>query len=165
MKRAVLLLLCCACGTAKPGGGSGDAGPVDFTIGTIALHAGSGAAVQGSGLLTLYLSDQPDTCSAIHAVPVMTATTFSLRIAPPGDGSNHASVVAPKATPAPGEATGTLTVATGGVKKNSEDAADGSVGWVVNSDGSVALTTLDVGFAGTADRLSTYGLFLASCPP
>ena len=165
MSRALLLLLCCACGTSRPAGGPGDAGPVDFTIGSIALHAGSGAAVQSAGLLRLYLSDQPDTCAAIHAVPVMTATTFSLRITPPSDTTGRATVVPPKATPAAGEATGAIAVATGGVKKDGADATDGSVSWAVNTDGSVTLTSIDVGFAGASGRLATHGLLLAACAP
>ncbi|MCA1828867.1 MAG: hypothetical protein ABR567_01795 [Myxococcales bacterium] len=162
MRRALLLALACACDTP----GRDVPGPrVDFNIGGISLHASSGVVVTASGQLTFYLSDQPDTCLSLRFVPVGTATTFSLKIAPPADGTTQATIVAPRPAPAGGQATGTLVRATGGKQDASVDAANGSVAWTANADGSVVLTSIDVGFAGTTDRLTTAGLTLTACKP
>ena len=157
-------LAACSCGTARRG--PSDGGPkVDFEIGSLSFHISSGAVVSSGGTLTFYLSDQPDTCQAIVNVPVGAAITFSLRIAPPIDGTTRATVVAPKPAPAAGEAVGGLTRATSGVKNASLDALDGSLAWTANNDGSITITSIDVGFAMTADRLTTGGLSLLPCSP
>ena len=45
------------------------------------------------------------------------------------------------------------------------DALDGSLAWTANNDGSITITSIDVGFAMTADRLTTGGLSLLPCSP
>src|SRR5260221_784006 len=157
-RTALALLILAACDT--PGRDTGGT-RVDFVISGITFHASSGAAVSASATLSLYLSDQPDTCLALSLIPVGTAITFSLHINPPTDGTTQATVVA-KTTPAPGEAIGNLQRATGGKPDATITAASGSVSWTANSDGSVGITSLDVGFTGTTDRLTTSGLTLAA---
>ena len=163
MRGALLLMLALAC-DANYRRTPSDAGPVDFNINGLSFHISDGAAVNSGGALTFYLSDQPNACAAFRNVPVGTATTFSLRVVPQSDGTTRASVVA-KSVPSAGEATGGIVRATGGVKNASLDASSGSVAWTANSDGSYTIGALDAGFAGTADRLVTWGLTLASCSP
>lgn len=151
-----------SCGNPASARGSGNA--PDFVIGGIPLDLASGAALAVSGGLTLYVSDQVDTCLAVLQVPVMKTTLLELRVAPAADGTTAATVVPPKPAPAAGEAVGGITVRTGGTLNASLDAASGSVAWTANADGSVTVTSLDVGFAGTADRLTTAGLHLRACP-
>jgi hypothetical protein len=154
------------CGSS-PSGGVPDAGgpPLEFAIGGLVFRVSSGTAVRTGGLLALYLTDQPDTCLAVSLVPVMTVTTFSLRVAAAADGTTRAAVVAPKPAPGAGEAVGGLVRATGGARSASLDAANGSVAWAENANGTVTITSLDVGFTGAADRLTTGGLSLPPCPP
>ncbi|HSB21200.1 MAG TPA: hypothetical protein VLD85_14430 [Anaeromyxobacteraceae bacterium] len=151
-----------SCGNPASARGPGNA--PDFVIGGIPLDLASGAALAASGGLTLYVSDQVDTCLAVLQVPVMRTTLLELRVAPAADGTTAATVVPPKPAPAAGEAVGGITVRTGGTLNASLDAASGSVAWTANADGSVTVTSLDVGFAGTADRLTTAGLHLRACP-
>ncbi len=158
----VALALAAAC---SGGGGpaNGVEGPVDFTIGGMEFHVRSGAAATVGGVLTLYLTDQPDGCLAVTYTPVGTATIFSLRVAAAADGTALAAVVAPKPVPAPGEAVGKLERATRGVPEATFDAADGSISWTANADGSVTIDALDAGFAGAAGRLMTGGLTIPRC--
>jgi hypothetical protein len=44
-------------------------------------------------------------------------------------------------------------------------AAGGTVQWTANADGSFTIVALDVGFAGTADRMTTGGLTVQPCAP
>ena len=161
---AALLLLSCSC--LAGGAGAPDGGPlVDFTIHGLQFHVSSGAAVTSSaGALTLYLSDQPNACDAIRNLPARTAIAFSLRVAAQADGTTRATVVPRKAAPAAGEAVGGLSQTTGTTGNASIDANDGAVAWIARADGSVFISTVDVGFAGTADRLTTGQLTLARCP-
>jgi hypothetical protein len=160
---AFIALFLLACDT--PGSRQGLGPPVDFTIGAIAFHVSSGVAVKpASGGITFDLSDQPDTCMALQLVPVGTTTMLSLKVVLPVDGSTHATVVA-TSTPAAGEATGALTQETAGTQSLSITASDGSVSWTTNADGTTTLTAIDVGFTGTAGRLTTYGLTLPACTP
>jgi hypothetical protein len=164
MRRTLALLFFALCACDTPGHRDTGGPRVDFVIAGITFHASSGAAVSSSGGLAFYLSDQPDTCLALGLVPVGTAITFSLHINPPADGTTQATVVA-KTTPAAGEANGSLQRATGGKPDTTIAAANGSVAWTANTDGSVGINSLDVGFTGTADRLTTSGLTLAHCTP
>jgi hypothetical protein len=127
------------------------------------FHLSSGAAVTSAGVLELHLSDQPDTCQALIYVPVGTATTLSLRVAPAADGTTQAAVVAPRPVPGAGEAVGGLRRATGGVQSASIDAADGTVAWTPSASGVVTVTSIDVGFAGAAGRVATGPLTLPPC--
>lgn len=158
------MLLSCSC--LSGGAGSPDGGPaVDFTVQGLQFHVSSGAAVTSSaGALTLYLSDQPNACDAIRNLPARTAIAFSLRVAAQADGTTRAAVVPRKAAPAAGEAMGGLSQTTGMTQNASIDAKDGAVAWTAQADGSVYISALDVGFAGTADRITTGQLTLARCP-
>jgi hypothetical protein len=138
---------------------------LDFNIAGIAFHISDGAAVTAGGALTLYFSDQPSACAAFQHVPVGTATTLALKIAAQSDGTTRATIVARKPAPSPGEAVGGLSRATGGVQNVSIDTANGSIAWTQNANGTISLTALDAGFAGTADRLATYGVTLSPCAP
>lgn len=158
-------------GACTPSGGSWRDGgqPVDFTIAGMRFHVSDGAVSASGGNLVFYLSDQPDACLAVIAIPVGTAMLLTLRVSPPPGGATAATVVPPNPapplppSPSPGQAMGGLVRATGGVPDASVDAANGSLAWTVNGDGSVTLTTIDVGFAGTTDRLTSWGLRLRPC--
>jgi hypothetical protein len=163
VRGALIAVFLLACDT--PGSRQGGGPPVDFTIGGIAFHLSSGVTVlPAGGGITFDLSDQPDTCLALQLVPVGTAITFSLHVALPSDGSTHATVVT-KPSPGPGEATGSLSRATGGKQDTSLTASDGTVSWTVNAGGSTTLDSIDVGFSGTSGRLTTSGLTLPACTP
>ena len=142
------LAVALACGTS--GGGHPFEGG-DFQVGTISFHLATGGAVS-STVLTLVLSDQPDTCLARTQVPVQRATMLTLKVVPAADGTMRAVVVA-KFAPAAGEATGALSQATGGVEGARYDAADGSVAWAPGANGRVTITALDVGFTGASGRI------------
>ena len=163
---AAALTATAAISSCAPGGrGPADGGPpLDFTIHGLAFSINSGAVVSANGALTFYLSDQPRACEAIRNVPVHTATTFSLRVAAQTDGTTRAAVVARKPTPSPGEAVGGLKQTTGTTQNASVDAADGSVAWSAGGDGTVYISTLDIGFVGTTDRLTAGQLTLTPCP-
>jgi len=161
--RIALALAIAACSEASGGPGNGSPGPVDFTVGGMTFHVSSGAVATVGGVLTLFLTDQPDGCLAITYTPVGTATVFSLGVAPAADGTTSATVVSPRPVPAAGEAVGKLVRATHGVPDAGFDAADGSVSWTANADGSVTIVSLDVGFAGVPGRLSTGGWTIPRC--
>jgi hypothetical protein len=157
------LVLAIACDT--PGARQTGGPPLDFTIGGIAFHLSDGAAVlPAGGGVTFYLSDQPNACMALQLIPIGTTTTFVLHLLPPSDGTTKATIVA-KTTPQAGEAVGSLARATAGHQDTSIAAADGSISWTANPDGSYALDSLDAGFSGTTDRLKTGGLTLRPCKP
>ena len=165
------LALAAAVGACSSSGGSWPDGgqPVDFTIDGLQFHVSDGAVSASGGNLIFYLSDQPDACLAVIAVPVGTAMLFTLHVSPPPGGATTATVVPPSPAPplpplpSPGQAMGGLVRATGGVPDASVDAASGAVAWAVNGDGSVTLTSIDVGFAGTTDRLASWALRLRPC--
>jgi hypothetical protein len=159
---AALFLAATACN--PPVTGDWD-GTLDFTVGDITFRASSGAAVTTIYGFALYLSDQPDACEAVSFVPAGVATTLVLRVAPQSGGVVQATVVGPKPVPAPGEATGGLVRAAAGVPLVAYDAADGTVSWTANLDGSVRLDAIDVGFAGVAGRVTAADLRLAACSP
>ncbi len=161
--RAVALAVAAALGACAEGGSYPSGGPVDFVIGGIPVHLSSGGWLAPAGVLTLYLTDQTDTCLAIALVPVGTAVTISLRVVPEADGTTRATVVAPQPTVGAGEAVGGLVRATGGVPNAILEAVDGTVAWTVNADGSITVTSIDVAFAGGGDRLRTGGLRLPRC--
>ena len=154
------LALALSCGTSGSGhpfeGG-------DFQVGTLSFHLATGGAVS-SPVLTLVLSDQPDTCLARAHVPVQRATMLALQVVPAADGTTRAVVVA-KSAPAAGEATGALSQATGGVAGARYTAADGSAAWTTGADGRVTITALDVGFAGASGRITLAApVTVPTCP-
>ncbi|MFT3916605.1 MAG: hypothetical protein QM704_21760 [Anaeromyxobacteraceae bacterium] len=167
MKRAPAALALAgalAAGCSNPPVQGGPDGDLRFTVGGLELHAVSGAAVQTAYGLALYVSDQPDTCAAISAVPQTQWTLLALRVAPQAGGASQAVVTAPKAAPAAGEAVGAVTGYARDVATLGYDAADGSVAWTQASDGTVTLTAVDVGFQGAAGRVTGEGLVLKACP-
>lgn len=133
-----------------------------FTVDGITLRVASAGVVRGAGEFTLWLTDAPDTCAAVAATPVQTTTFWSLRVAPPA-GASTATVVPMKVSPAPGEATGRLEQRTGGVPGPGVDAASGSVSWTGATTGPITVDALDVGYAGTADRITAAGLVFRAC--
>lgn len=166
--RLPFLALAAALGAGSCGNPASAHGPgrvPDFVIGGIPFFLNSGTAIAGTGSLTLYVSDQLDTCLAVRQVPTMRMTLLRLAVAPQADGTTSATVVAGKPAPAAGEAVGGISVSTGGTPNASLEAIDGSVAWTGNSDGSVLVGSLDLGFAGSADRLTATGLHLAPCSP
>lgn len=152
-----------SCG--NPGSAHGRGRGPDFVIGGIPVTLSSGAAFAAAGGAALYVSDQVDTCLAVLQVPTMTVTLFQLQVAAQADGTTAATVVARKPAPAPGEAVGGISVSTGGTPSATLDASDGAVAWTANPDRTLMVTALDVGFAGTSDRLVASGLLLQPCPP
>jgi len=164
LRRRAALALAAALAACGDGTGRDPGGGPTVMIGGVSFHLSSGGSLRRGGGLTLYVTDQVDTCSAIGAIPRGTVVTFQLAVAPRGDGTLAAAVVAGKSAPGPGEAVGGLSVATGGTVTATREASDGSVAWTADGTGAVTIATLDVGFAGTADRLQASGLRLASCP-
>lgn len=163
---ACALAASCGAGSALGPGG----GPLQFTIAGVAFQASSGAASVPSGVLTFDITDQPDTCTALRNSrtgnpPIGIYTRFELRVAPGSDGSARATVVPPGAAPAAGQAMGGLARMQGGQKTDSIDAADGTVQWTLDGSGNATLVSVDVGFAGTSDRLAAGGLYLPACTP
>ncbi len=139
--------------------------PPQFYVDGVLLTASSGAAVPTATGYALYISDHADTCTDVMAVPQQTLTLLTLKVTPAG-GTNAATVGAPiDALPAAGQGYGELTVTTKGVANvTPKDTSDGSISWSVGSDGSVTIEAMDLGFAGTTDRIQASGLFLRHCP-
>ena len=137
---------------------------LSFVIDGLPLRVSSGTAQAADYGLDLFLTDQPDACLAIKHQPVGAATFFRLRVAPQVAGTPAATVVPPQTVPAPGEAVGDLRVLTDGVPTDGRDAIDGSVAWTANADGTTTIVAIDVGFAGTADRLRAGSLTVPRCP-
>lgn len=147
-------------------GPDGGAARTDFVLGKLSFHLSSGVAVSTTSALTSYLTDQPDTCAALKYQPVLPVSSLKLVIAPPADGSTRATLTG-KSVPAAGEALGSFAVTVQGTMTAGLAASDGSVTWSPYPDGSggVAITALDVGFAETADRLTTAGFVVQACTP
>jgi hypothetical protein len=136
----------------------------------MSFHIASGATVIAGGVVTLSLSDQADTCATLINAkrgnpPVGTWTVLSLNAAPGVDGSTTAQVIATNTpTPSPGKVAGALRRSEGNTQLASLNAADGTVSWTLDATNDSTIT-LDVGFAGTPDRINTYGIFLNQCQP
>lgn len=164
---ALLSALAAACGDATPRGTPSPG--IDFSLNGVAYHLGTGAVVRpaGTSLLKLYFSDQPDTCFAITFQPQQTMTLLEVDVAPPDAGPTTSTVIAGGvlSTPGAGEAVATLSVSTHGTVSSSRDATAGTVAWGVNGDRSATLYTLDLGFAGTSDRLVAPVVTIPACPP
>lgn len=157
------VLLAAGCGESDNAQLAGDAGALDFPIGATTFHVGSGGTRTISGVLNLFLTDQPDTCLATSAVPRGRAAVFTLRVAPRADGTSSAAVVAQKALPQAGEAVGGITFQVGGAVESSYDAADGTVSWKPGAVGGTAISTLDVGFKDVTGRVVLGGWEVPAC--
>lgn len=156
---ALAALALAACG---PGPVAPPTGPT-FTVGGITFHVASAGLERGAADVTLWMTDAPDTCAAIIGTPVQTTTFWKLRVAPAASGPTAAVVVPIKLAPSPGEAIGRLEQRTGGVAGLGYDAASGSLSWTAAADGTVTVDALDVGYAGTADRVVGSGLIFRPC--
>jgi hypothetical protein len=164
---AALLLVgtLAGCGTPAVPTDFGSGQKVDFIIGGVAFHTGSGGHLLSGSVRRLFLTDTSDTCSTIGGLPRLRTVTFELQVAASASGATTATVVAQKPVPAPGEAVGSLKVTVGATTETMLIPSDGTVSWTANADRTVTITAIDVGFAGTSDRLVTSGLVLVDCSP
>lgn len=146
-------------------------GPVDFTIDGLSFHISSGAIYKSGQQFTLYFTNQPDTCTAVALIPQQIFLSLSLKISPPADGTSNASIGPPSPIvyPPSGQAGGTLSQleplvgAPFQVATKVLNSTNGSVSWQANVDGSVTVTRLDMGFAGTPDRVKFVNLTVPVC--
>jgi len=156
------------CSSASNGPPGGPSGPTDFTLETAQFHISSGGVFRNAGQpLQMYLTDQPDTCTAVTGVPVGHSSQgwmrLQLSVLPPTDGSNNA--VIGQVILLPGQAAGAF------IQQFQNQipyllqltAASGNVSWFVNPDNSITLTELKVGFVGTRDTIATYNLTIVPC--
>jgi len=142
-----------------------DAGGNDeFTVGSLDFHVSSGTARIAGGVLGFFLTDQPDACQAITSAPAQPTVVLSVRAVAQVDGTTMASVVAPRPTPLPGQAGGSLVRQVSGTTTASYDTATGSVSWSLDSDGRYAIPAIDVGFADVSGRVTLSGLRVGVCP-
>ncbi len=164
MPRLALALVALAAGCAVDHMATGDAGRLEFNIAGIPFVIASGGSRIEGTTLDLYLSDQPDTCLVTSQRPVGRTTILSLFVIPAADGTTAATITPNASSLAPGQASASLLVQVGGQKTGGADASDGTVTWTANADGSTTITAVDLGFAGTSDRLQTGGLTVPACP-
>lgn len=138
----------------------------DVTIGGVRLVANSSAAIANGNVFTVLLSDQPNACQQYGHFPTRTWTTLSLVLATGTTSPTVGTVVPQQAVPGPGQVVGQLVQATADLPPSKSLAAtDGTVTWKSNSDFSVSLQSMDVGFAGTADRLQVSSIGVPPCTP
>jgi len=156
----VLLAACDTHGSRQTGGPQ-----VDFTIGGIAFHLSDGVAVIPSGGgIAFYLSDQPNACLALQFVPVgPRPRSCSTSPRPPTERRRPRWSQRPRRNRARPPAACRAPPA-GSRTRASRPPTERCRG-PRNADGSYALTSIDVGFAGTTDRLITAGLTLRACKP
>lgn len=173
IRAAVLaaVLVASACGTPSDTPGVSVGGPVDFTIDGLSFHISSGGVYRSGQQFTLYFTNQPNTCVAVAVIPQQIFLSLALKISPPADGTFTASIGPPSPIvyPPSGLAGGTLSQLEPLVGPPYQVAtkvlpsADGSVSWQANADGSVTITRLDMGFAGTPDRVKFVLLTVPVC--
>lgn len=146
-------------------------GPLDFTIDGLSFHISSGGIFRSGQQFTLFFTDQPNTCTAVLLIPQQIFLSLLLKISPPADGTFQATIglPSPAVYPPSGKAGGALSqlqpsltppfqVATKVV-----DSADGTVTWQANTNNTMTIVGLDMGFAGTTDRLKTAYLTVPFC--
>ena len=146
-------------------------GPVDFTIDGLSFHISSGGIYTSGQQFTLYFTNQPNTCTAVALIPQQIFLSLALKISPPADGTFTASIGSPSPVvfPPSGQAGGTLSQLEPLVGPPYQVATkvlastDGSVSWQANADGRVTITRLDMGFAGTPDRVKFVNLTVPIC--
>ena len=163
-----MLLLALAVGCDEGGPSNPDAGlpAFDVTIGGVRLVANSSAAIASGNVFTVLLSDQPNACQQYGHFPTRTWTTLTLVLATGSTTPTVGTVVPQQAVPGPGQVVGTLVQATADLPPSvTLDATDGTVTWKSNTDFSVSLQSMDVGFAGTADRLRVSNIGVPPCTP
>ena len=165
---AAALLLTLAAGCSDGGPFDPDAGrpAFDVTIGGVRLVANSAAAIASGNVFTVLLSDQPNACQQYGHFPARTWTTLTMKLAASTTTPTVGTVVPQQALPGPGQVVGTLVKATADQPPSANlDAQDGTVTWRSNIDFSVTLESMDVGFAGTADRLQVQNVGVPACTP
>jgi hypothetical protein len=153
---AATLVALLAVGCTDAGPFNPDAGfpAFDVTIGGVRLVANSSAAIASGNVFTVLLSDQPNACQQYGHFPTRTWTTLTLVVATGTTTPTVGTVVPQQAVPGPGQVVGTLVKATADLPPTASlDATDGTVTWKSNTDFSVSLQSMDVGFEGTTDGL------------
>ena len=164
---AILAMSACGQGSTPP---PPVGGPVDFTIDGLSFHMSSGGIFTNGQQFTLFFTDRPDTCSAVALIPQFTFLSLELKISPPADGSRTATIGLPSPIvfPPSGQAGGNLLQLTV-VNVNQQvvlkdvPSASGTVTWRPNSNGTVTITLLDMGFGGTPDRIRSVDLTVPLC--
>jgi len=165
---ALVLLVALASSCDNGGPFNPDAGlpAFDVTIDGVRLVANSSAAIANGNIFTVLLSDQPNACQQYGHYPTRTWTTLTLVLATGTTSPTVGTVVAQQAVPGPGQVVGQLVQATADLPPSkSLDATDGTVTWKSNTDFSVSLQSMDVGFAGTTDRLRVSSVGVPACTP
>ena len=163
-----MLLLALVAGCDDGGPFNPDAGlpAFDVTIGGVRLRANSSAAVASGNVFTILLSDQPNACQQYGHFPAMTWTTLSMKVAASQTTPTVGTVAPEQGLPGPSQVVGALVKATADMPPSASlGLQDGTVTWKSNSDFSVTIQSMDVGFAGTADRLVAGGFTVPPCIP
>jgi hypothetical protein len=162
---ALAALLAAGCNEGGPFNPDAGFPAFDVTIGGVRLVANSSAAVANGNVFTVLLSDQPNACQQYGHYPTRTWTTLTWcwPRAPPVHGGNGDPQ---QGCRAPGQVVGELIQATADLPPTANlDASDGTVTWKSNTDFSVTLQSMDVGFEGTTDRLMVQSIGVPSCTP
>lgn len=152
---ALVALLVAGCNDGGPFNPDAGFPAFDVTIGGVHLVASSSAAIANGNVFTILLSDQPNACQQYGHYPARTWTTLSLVMAASTTSPTVGTVVAQQAVPGPGQVVGALVQATADLPPSASlGATDGTVTWKSNTDFSVTLQSMDVGFEKTTDRLT-----------
>ena len=163
---ALLVALTAACDMGGPFNPDAGFPAFDVTIGGVRLVANSSAAIASGNVFTVLLSDQPNACQQYGYYPTRTWTTLTMKLAASTSTPTVGMVVPQQALPGPGQVVGTLVQATADQPPSASlDLNDGTVTWRSNTDFSVTLQSIDVGFAGTADRLMVQAIGVPPCTP
>jgi hypothetical protein len=163
---ALLAALVTACDLGGPYNPDAGFPAFDVTIGGVRLVASSSAAIVSGNVFTVLLSDQPNACQQYGHIPARTWTTLTMVMAASTTTPTVGTVVPQQAVPGPGQVVGMLVQATADQPPSASlDATDGTVTWKSNADFSVSLQSMDVGFAGTSDRLRVQNIGVPACTP
>lgn len=146
-------------------------GPLDFTIDGLDFHISSGGFIRSGQQFTLFFTNQPNTCTAVLLIPQQIFLSLMLKVSPPADASTTATIGPPSPVvyPPSGMAGGALSqlapLQTPPYQSAMQvvDSLDGTVDWQLNADGTITVVLLDMGFAGTPDRLKTQYLTIPPC--
>ncbi|HZJ54289.1 MAG TPA: hypothetical protein VFD38_09145 [Myxococcaceae bacterium] len=163
---ALAALLAAGCNEGGPFNPDAGFPAFDVTIGGVRLVANSSAAIANGNVFTVLLSDQPNACQQYGHYPTRTWTTLTLVLATGTTSPTVGTVVPQQGVPGPGQVVGALIQATADLPPTANlDAIDGTVTWKSNTDFSVTLQSMDVGFEGTADRLRVQSIGVPPCTP
>lgn len=162
----LLVVLATACDMGGPFNPDAGFPAFDVTIGGVRLVANSSMAIASGNVFTVWLSDQPNACQQYGHFPARTWTTLKMKLAASTSTPTVGTVVPQEGVPGPGQVVGTLVKATANLPPSANlDAQDGTVTWRSNTDYSVTLQSIDVGFAGTSDRLTVQNIGVPACTP